>query len=306
MAAKFSGKIHPYIEDLPIFEDKVDEIAESIDEVGLLHPITLDEEGQVIGGRHRMAACEVAGIDPEFEVWEGDPLSFMLHDNDARKHQTTGQLVAEKALTLASADRRQNGRWQYGEIESYTGVKSGGSFSVRLSEAGVILDYLGREILEEIARGGATLKEQFEEARREKERIENAERLKVEAAREEEEREAYAADYFANHHAAQEWLDSKPEGVFETARAAFAAYQEHDREVRLKEEARKREEEEEKRVIRERIERHARYLEAFVTNFKTGLDMADNPERAEILGAVRPDIANRFIEIENTYLKGAQ
>lgn len=306
-AAKFSGKIHPYIEDLPIFEDKVDEIAESIDEVGLLHPITLDEEGQVIGGRHRMAACEVADIDPEFEVWEGDPLSFMLHDNDARKHQTTGQLAAEKAITLSRAGFRNGGRWKRGTTSYLKNSNNDNSSAAEmLSHAGVILDILGEKPLQEIASGLAKFSEVQAESRRVKEERETAEARKVQAAKDAEEREARAVAFFENDESAHAWLDEKPDGAYSNMRAAFAAIQEEREEIRAAEESRKRQEYEEKRVIRERIERHARYLEAFVTNFKTGLDMADNPERAEILGAVRPDIANRFIEIENTYLKGAQ
>lgn len=303
-AIDFSGKVHPYIEDLPIFEDKVDEIAESIDEVGLLHPITLDSEGQVIGGRHRLTACEVAGIDPIFEVWDGDPLDFMLHDNDARKHQTTGQLAAEKALTLDRAGWRVNNRWKRGTVDITEFGNSGSDWSNRMREAGVILDYIGREVLAEVAQGATTIHAAYEDAQREKERLENAERRKIEAAKAEKEREAYATEYFANHPAARAWLDSKPEGVFETARAAFAAYQEHDREARAIEETRRREEEEARRAQRDRIERMGRYLEAFVSNFQTGLDMDVHPERAEILNTLTPQKRSEFLNIENTYLKG--
>lgn len=304
-AIDFSGKIHPFIEDLPIFEDKVDEIAESIDEVGLLHPVTLDQEGQVIGGRHRLTACEVAGVDPTFEVWDGDPLAFMLHDNDARKHQTTGQLAAEKAITLSRAGFRNGGRWKRGTTSYLKNSNNDNSSAAEmLSHAGVILDILGEKPLQEIASGLAKFSEVQAEAKAEKERQENAERRKIEAAKAEEEREAYATEYFANHPAAREWLDSKPEGVFETARAAFAAYQEHDREARAIEEARRREEEEARRAQRDRIERMGRYLEAFVSNFQTGLDMADHPERDAILDTLTPQKRSDFLNIENTYLKG--
>lgn len=297
-SAKFSGKIHPYIEDLPIFEDKVDEIAESIDEVGLLHPITLDSEGQVIGGRHRLAACEVAGIDPEFEVWEGDPLSFMLHDNDARKHQTTGQLAAEKALTLGRAGFRSDGRWKRGTSSYYQNGNSGSGMHNRMNEAGVILDFLGEGTLRKVAAGDLQFSEVLDQARREKERIENAERLKIEAAREEEEREAYASEYFSTHPAAQEWLNSKPEGVFETSRAAFAAYQEHDREVRLEEERKRREEERRQRDLQEARQRDANRLQAFLSGYDQAYSMREHPEREEVLALLTPNDRNRFLKIE--------
>ena len=65
-------------------------------------------------------------------------------------------------------------------------------------------------------------------------------------------------------------------------------------------------EEAERREHQELIERHARYLEAFVSNFQTGLDMAGYlaPLRDEILDKCDPKTRTRFLEIENTYLKG--
>ena len=176
-------EIHPYIADLPIFQDRVDAMAESIAEIGLLHPISLDSEGRVIGGRHRLAACEKVGVEPQFETREENPLVFMLHDNDDRKHQTTGQLTAERAMTLHSAGHRSNGRWDYGEVaEFYTGVKFAGSENVRLSEAGVVLDFLGRDVLAAIAAGTETLKEQLAIAKAEKQRREAEEQRRIEEA----------------------------------------------------------------------------------------------------------------------------
>lgn len=302
MVVKYSGKVHPYIEDLPIFEDKVDEFAESIDEVGLLHPITLDEEGQVIGGRHRLAACEVAGIDPEFEVREGDPLPFMLHDNDARKHQTAGQLAAEKALTLDSAGMRNNGRWAgnkwSGSVGQFPDPGIEKSMRNNLSYAGLVLDVLGREVLAQIAQGDLALDAAHRQAKAEKDRLENAERRKVEAAQAEEEREAYAADYFANHPAAQEWLNSKPEGVFETARSAFAAYQEHDREARAAEEERRREEEQRQREHLDSLKRDANRLKGFLTGYGQAWGMREHPHRDHVLNMLEPTERKRFITIE--------
>lgn len=144
-------EIHPYIADLPIFQDRVDAMVESIAEIGLLHPISLDAEGRVIGGRHRLAACAKAGVEPQFETWGGDPLAFMLSDNDDRKHQTVGQLAAEKAITLAKAGRRENGRWKYGTSKILKNSKSESSSSGEmLSRAGMILDVLGEEVLQSV------------------------------------------------------------------------------------------------------------------------------------------------------------
>ena len=298
-------EIHPYIADLPIFQDRVDAMAESIAEIGLLHPISLDSEGRVIGGRHRLAACEKVGVEPQFETREENPLVFMLHDNDDRKHQTTGQLTAERAMTLHSAGHRSNGRWDYGEVaEFYTGVKFAGSENVRLSEAGVVLDFLGRDVLAAIAAGTETLKEQLAIAKAEKQRRESEEQRRIEEARDEQKREDSAGRYFDNHQEAKAWLDEKPQGAFPTMREAYAAYMEHDREARRIEAEKRRAEAEKRRVKQERLDRFGRFIEAFVNNFSVGLDMLTNPERDEILANLRDDLRAEYLQIESTYLKG--
>lgn len=185
----FTGEVHPYLVDLPIFDDEVERIAESIAEVGLLHPITLDEDGRVIGGRHRLAACEKINVEPEFEVFEGDVLDFMLHDNDARKHQSTGQRAAENALTLDSANQRQGGRWKRGSLDSDMGNVSHKEYETwrkALQWAGVILDHLGRDALAPVANGDITISAQHEAAisqrDRERQKLEQQKRLEAEEA----------------------------------------------------------------------------------------------------------------------------
>lgn len=298
-------EIHPYIADLPIFQDRVDAMAESIAEIGLLHPISLDSEGRVIGGRHRLAACAKADVEPQFETWDGDPLAFMLSDNDDRKHQTVGQLAAEKAITLAKAGRRENGRWKRGTTSYLQIVNSEkGGAGVRLSAAGLILDVLGEGALRSVASGEVPFSEVQEKAVAEKQRRESEERARVEEARDEQKREDSAGRYFDNHQEAKAWLDEKPQGAFPTMREAYAAYMEHDREARRIEAEKRRAEAEKRRVKQERLDRFGRFIEAFVNNFSVGLDMLTNPERDEILANLRDDLRAEYLQIESTYLKG--
>lgn len=298
-------EIHPYIADLPIFQDRVDAMAESIAEIGLLHPISLDSEGRVIGGRHRLAACEKVGVEPQFETREENPLAFMLSDNDDRKHQTVGQLAAEKAITLSKAGHRENGRWKYGTSKILKNSKSESSSSGEmLSRAGMILDVLGEEVLQSVASGETPFSEVQEKAVSEKQRREAEERARVEEARDEQKREDSAGRYFDNHQEAKAWLDEKPQGAFPTMREAYAAYMEHDREARRIEAEKRRAEAEKRRVKQERLDRFGRFIEAFVNNFSVGLDMLTNPERDEILANLRDDLRAEYLQIESTYLKG--
>jgi len=186
VSTTFTNEIHPFLADLPIFESEVESIAESIQEVGLLHPITLDTEGRVIGGRHRLAACERANVEPEFEVYEDDPLAFMLHDNATRKHQTTSQIAAENALTLEAAERRNNGRWKRNSVPDDMRNVSHNAWRKALEKCGLILDHLGREALQVIARGDADLHETFQQAEQrrdaERQKLEQQKRLEAEEA----------------------------------------------------------------------------------------------------------------------------
>lgn len=160
----FSGEIHPYLADLPVFDAEIDAIAESVAEVGLLHPITLDTEGRLIGGRHRLAACDRAGVEPTFEIYDGDPLAFILHDNATRKHQTTGQRAAENALALDSAGLRRDGRWDgargRGLIRPDDGTNQK-TWNNLLAQAGLVLDYVGRAALVAVAEGDRSMSDAY-------------------------------------------------------------------------------------------------------------------------------------------------
>jgi hypothetical protein len=58
--------IHPAAKALPEMQaDELNELAASIKQNGLLVPIELFK-GKVIDGRHRLKACKIAGVEPEF------------------------------------------------------------------------------------------------------------------------------------------------------------------------------------------------------------------------------------------------
>ncbi|MER0121941.1 ParB N-terminal domain-containing protein [Corynebacterium sp. KPL2623] len=305
---------HPYADAFPMAsEEELGELAESIAAVGLIHPIVLTPQGEILDGRNRLAACEKAGVEPTFETRDGDDddyKEFVIGANTTgRRESMTVQIAAASTALILGHDRRKNGQWNNpgGRGRKGDGNPSGfnrNTWREAMSQAGVVLDELGPAHLLEVRDGAASLNSKYEQARRQKGEREQAEARKVEAERQAEQREQRAQEFFENDAAAREWLDSKPEGAFANMRAAFSAIQEEREEIRQAEEARREAEEAERRETEERINRHARYVEVFVTNFGTGLDMATNPERNEILQACEPRIRDRFLEIENTYLKG--
>lgn len=300
---------HPYADAFPMASsEELEELAASIAAVGLIHPIVLTPQGEVLDGRNRLAACKQAGVEPAFETREGDDddyKEFVIGANTTgRRESMTVQIAAASTALILGHDRRKNGRWKYGANPEMSEFRQTSTYREPIAQAGLILDELGPAHLIEVRDGDASMNAKYEQARRQKEERETVEARKVEAARQAEEREQRAQDFFDNDAAAREWLDSKPEGAFANMRAAFSAIQEEREEIRQAEEERRKAEESERRETEERINRHARYVEIFVTNFGTGLDMATNPERNEILQACEPRIRDRFLEIENTYLKG--
>lgn len=101
----------------------------------------------------------------------------VIADNATRKHQSTGQLAAENALTLDVAGRRQDGRWKRSTVDIQDALNSGvGQWRNSLSQCGVVLDHLGREALVAVALGDRTLNEVHTEA----ERARDAERDRIE------------------------------------------------------------------------------------------------------------------------------
>jgi ParB-like chromosome segregation protein Spo0J len=69
-----------------------EEFAELVADIkanGLIHPITLDKEGALLDGRNRLKACEIAGVEPRFETYEGDdPVAYIIACNIRRRHLT--------------------------------------------------------------------------------------------------------------------------------------------------------------------------------------------------------------------------
>lgn len=307
---------HPYADEFPMASaEELDELAASIATVGLIHPVVLTPQGLVLDGRNRLAACEKAGVEPTFETRDGDDddyKEFVIGANTTgRRESMTVQIAAASVALILGHERRKDGAWDNpgGRGKKRDGNPSGfnaNTWREAIGRAGTVLDELGPAHLREVRDGEASLNAKYEQARRQKDDREQAEARKVEAERQAEQREQRAKEFFASDKDAQAWLDAKPAGTFGNMRAAFAAIQEEREEIRQAEQARREAEEAERREHQELIVRHARYLEAFVSNFQTGLDMAGYlaPLRDEILDKCDPKTRTRFLEIETTYLKG--
>jgi hypothetical protein len=79
----------------PLPPDELQALADDIKQNGLRHPVLL-HEGKVIDGKNRLEACQIAGVQPVCEEWDGQGslLDFVVLANLRRRHLTSAQLAA--------------------------------------------------------------------------------------------------------------------------------------------------------------------------------------------------------------------
>jgi hypothetical protein len=141
-------------------------LAEDIAERGLLQPIVLDSKGRILDGRNRYAACDIAGVKPEFATYEGDdPDGYALAVNLARRNMSKGQM----AMVLAGGAEYNNYTLEdarrYGVSKQY------------VSWARLVLDHddLRRAVLADTMK----LAPAYEEALRRKEAVDSVDEVKA-------------------------------------------------------------------------------------------------------------------------------
>jgi hypothetical protein len=151
---------HPIADLFPMLaEDELKDLAHDIAERGLLQPIVLDNQDRILDGRNRVAACELAGVEPEFTTYDGDdPDGYALSVNIARRHLTKGQ----QAMVLARSG-----------IEYRNDTQASVS-KQRVSHARVVRDH-APDLADSVITGAMSLDEAYKIARENKEKAEGVE-----------------------------------------------------------------------------------------------------------------------------------
>ena len=114
----YDFQVHPAAAVFPLLADEeLRNLAADIKEHGLNHPIVLDKNRVLIDGRNRLAACNLAGVEPSFTTLADgvDPIAFILSENIYRRHLSKGQ----QAMTVVMAAQ----------------LSAGGKFAMRRGEA---------------------------------------------------------------------------------------------------------------------------------------------------------------------------
>lgn len=106
---------HKYAHLFPLAsEGELAEMAADIKQRGLLHPI-ITLNGQILDGRNRFRACELAGVTPDFREYEGvDPLADVISWNLHRRQLSTSQRAALAAELKPMFEAEAKGRMSAG------------------------------------------------------------------------------------------------------------------------------------------------------------------------------------------------
>jgi hypothetical protein len=122
-------------------EPELEALAEDIRQRGLLHPVVM-HKGQVLDGRNRLTACEIAGVEPRFVEWTGtgSAVEWVIATNMIRRHLTPSQraVVALDLLPLLAQEakeRQRRGKKGAKEFASFSANGKASEIAARLTRS---------------------------------------------------------------------------------------------------------------------------------------------------------------------------
>jgi hypothetical protein len=139
---RWDGSWHSLAARFPMLpEAELRDMAASVAEHGQFVPCRMTRKGLGLDGRNRVAACALAGVEPRWEVYDGDPVSFIVEVNAERRHLSTGQRAMAVAIGLVEAGARENGRFADGSRPEDRRSSSPAAWKKALAQAGLVLDH---------------------------------------------------------------------------------------------------------------------------------------------------------------------
>ncbi len=96
---------------------ELQELADDIKASGLQNPV-VQYRGQILDGKSRIAACEIAGVEPTFQEWngKGSPTEWVIRENLIRRHLTSSQkaVIAHDLLPILEQEAKERQRLSRG------------------------------------------------------------------------------------------------------------------------------------------------------------------------------------------------
>lgn len=172
-SAPLSVDVHPAANIFPMMDDdQLASLADSIGRNGLRHPIVRWVNGGhdiLIDGRNRFRACELAGVEPQYESLEGDEedvLAYIADANLMRRDLKQDQKIMALALIYREPGKRGRGNKLDTEIRQNLANmgKALESNRKRLNEARALLKY--EDLYKSVLGGTKQLYKAYEEARK--------------------------------------------------------------------------------------------------------------------------------------------
>lgn len=151
----FTGEIHPYADRWPMRPaDEIEEMAESIASRRQRLPIVLTPDGVLVDGRNRLRACELAGVEPWFEVddtlTDEDEITAYIWDaNGDRRNLSKGQRAMLAALRPGSKRA----------LSAQTQVADG-----YINKARQVIQWCDSEVVEQVIAGDLPLNDAYNQA----------------------------------------------------------------------------------------------------------------------------------------------
>jgi len=106
----YNLETHRYADIFPMTEgNSFENLKKDILEQGLQQTIIL-YEGKILDGRNRFKACKELGLEPRFEVYNGDkPLQYVISGNLHRRHLTDSQkaVIAQEVMPILEEEARK-------------------------------------------------------------------------------------------------------------------------------------------------------------------------------------------------------
>ena len=148
--------------------EELDELVDDIRDNGLRQRIVLDTAGQLIDGRNRLKACELAGVEPIFTTVDTDPIAYILSLNVNRRHLSKGQRAMAVAMAYPEPEKlKRKGLAKFSEETSKSDV----------SKARFVLRH-APDIAAKVMAGSPSLKDAYNHATTKKQEQDEYEQLR--------------------------------------------------------------------------------------------------------------------------------